>query len=804
MRLHAIRIAAVLAGVLLLLWGLSRVLVLSPGIPLWLAAVVFTAAVELILFLYRYEGSAVDPKRSRRILALRLAALAVLGWILLEPAWVREVKREPRRKVVFVYDESESMNLKDDGAADTRIAIGRKAVKDAKLEETLREAVDTVSFSAARTLLDDPETAGEGWRDTTDIAGSLESLLERVPSDEIGGVVMVTDGRHNGPAPIEDAARRFGILDAPIGIISVGSDKPPRDAAVVSLEAPDSLYEGDRMRVLADLKFDGLRGKSAKVVLRQGAKELDQRTLAIPQDSHREQVRFSCMPEIGNNGQYEVEILALEGERFTDNNRVKFETSVTDARTHVLLVDNHPRWEFRYLRNLFYGRDKSVHLQYVLLQPDRIEGQVDPPVPASASRPFGDARATLLPQTEEEWRKFDVIIFGDLPPQAIGEEQWGWISKSVRERAAMLVMIAGPRHFPRLIESQAGRDLVPAELDWDSTLPIAAPPKPFRFALTAEGMRHPATRQSSGTSSNEEMWAQFPEIQWRHPVVSLKEGAELLLTAAEDEEDLGQTGSAGMDAALDVLAQRREREIRSALLVTRQTGRGRVALLLTDRMWRLREGAGDVFHHRFWGNLVRWGAGPMLRAGGQRVRLGTDRLVYTPDERPLVTARLRDASLNPVEDRKLTAEVTRNGEKIASMELRPSEEKNGLHEAALDPFREPGKYEVRLKGKEAERLTVEDGGKEPMVSFTVAGSRGPVETAETTRDPKRMEAIATLSNGKVVAPAEAASLAALFLGDREERKEIRETSLWDNLPVLLLLVSLLGSEWVLRRSGGLP
>jgi len=40
---------------------------------------------------------------------------------------------------------------------------------------------------------------------------------------------------------------------------------------------------------------------------------------------------------------------------------------------------------------------------------------------ASAAREFGEARADRLPATEEEWRKFDVIILGDIPDGALSE-----------------------------------------------------------------------------------------------------------------------------------------------------------------------------------------------------------------------------------------------------------------------------------------------------------------------------------------------------------------------------------------------
>jgi len=787
-----------------ILLGISTLIRISPDWPLWVVAAAFAVAVELILALYQYEAGAVSRRRARWIVGLRIAALVLLGWMLVEPTWVREVEREPRRKVVFVHDESASMHLTDDGTTDTRAAIGAEALAAARLDEQLGERMDVVRMRAARSLLGGSDEAAEGWNNATDLAGALASVLEQTSPDELAGVVMVTDGRHNRPDRVEDAARRFGILDAPVGILAVGSAEPPRDASILAVRAPDSIHLGDPMRVAVDAKFDGYKGRTAKVALLQGDEVLEEREIPIPQDRHREEIRFARVPDEGGVGRYTVAITGLEDERFAENNRWDFETSITDARTNVLIVEGHPRWEFRYLRNLFHGRDKSIHLQYVLFNPDRIAGQTEEPLPATASRPFGEARATRLPASEEEWRKFDVIILGDLAPDALSENEWGIIDRCVRERAALLVLVAGPRHFPRMIASRTGRDLVPAEVEWGKPEFIKSSGAPLRFELTAEGSRHPVTRQSVGGKSDAALWSSFPTLSWRHPVTSLKEGSEVLLNATRDGEAPAIVGNEGLDAALDALAQRRKRETESALLVTRQTGRGKTALLLTDRTWRLREGAGDTFHHRFWGNLVRWGAGPILRSGGERVRLGTDQLTYTPDDRPRVTARLRDATLKPVSDATLVAELVRDGKVVATVPLAAVKDSNGLHEGSFDRQREPGRYEVRVKGTATERLIREDGGTQPVAAFQVVGSRGPVELADTTPDPALMETIASLSGGKVVPPERAGELASLFLSDRTKRTEIRESTLWDNAIVLLLLASVLGSEWILRRSGGLP
>lgn len=799
----AVRYMVVALGTWGLLEGISHIVRIAPMWPLWLIASVIAATVELILFLYRYEAGAVTPGRARCIIGLRLLALAVLVWILIEPVWVRKTQREIQREVVVVMDDSGSMHLKDDGTEATRIAIGEAALTKSKIVENLRKTMRVRVVRAARSVQAEGEKVADGWGDSTDLAAALDTVLEQVSPDELAGVILVSDGRHNRPDRVEDVTRRFGILDAPIGLVAVGSEEPPKDAAILSVRAPEAIHLGDRMRVSAELKFDGYKGQTAKVYLRQGDKILERREIAIPQDHHREEIHFAQIPEKGGVNDYRVEIDELDGERFKENNRWDFETSITDAKTNVLIVEAYPRWEFRYLRNLFYGRDKSVQLQYVLMHPDQISNQANPAIPASASRPFGDALATRLPASEQEWRKFDVIILGDIDAKVIDDATWKIISRCVNERAALLVMIAGPRAMPHAIDSETGRALVPAEMDFNHRNYFNEGGQEFRFHLTPEGDRHPVTQQGGGSSANERIWSEFPTLKWRHPVTGLKEGAEVLLTATDIDTNPVVATSADLNDALDAMAKRREREAKTALLVTRQTGKGKVALLLTDRTWRLREGAGDLYHHQFWGNLVRWGAGPVLRSGGSRARLGTDQLTYTPDDHVMVTARLRDTNLNPVDDT-VVAEVVSDGKVISTVPLTAVKDSNGLYEASLERFTKSGKYDVRLRGDKANSLIREDGAKELTTRFHVVGSRGPVELAETTLNRPLLETIASLSGGVVVTPDKMGELATLFLTDKNKRDEVRESSLWDNGWVLALLTILLGSEWVIRRVGGLP
>jgi hypothetical protein len=775
----------VLLGVIILL---SRWLEVNPFWPAWVIPLIGALGAELVFWSYRYERTAVSPRRGGWLLGLRLATLGLLLWILLQPVWSRFVEREIEREVIIMIDDSASMDLVDDGQTKTRLELAREQLEASGVLEELDGKVGIREIRAARRALMDDKTEVEGWDQATDLSGGLETVLDQVPPDQLAGVVLLSDGRHNRPGSVEDVARRFGILDAPIAVIPSGSDVPPKDAAIISVRSPDSVYLGDRIRVGALLKFDGYRGKKAKLQLFAGDKELDSREISIPQDNYREEVKFRHAPEEGGVGEYRVVLSGLEDETFENNNQWNFQTVVSDARTNVLLIDQHPRWEFRYLRNLFYGRDQSIHLQSVLLKPDRISGHTPPKVVASASRPFGDANATHLPESEDEWRKFDVIIIGDIGPDSLSNEQWNILSSCVKERAALLVLVAGPESMPHAFDSDVAKELIPVNYE-SSRRTFYGSDETFRFALTNTGRNHPITAQVEGQMNNEKLWKEFPVIRWRHPVKGLQPGAEVLLYAEDaNKKKTKVTSAESLEAALSEVAKRRVREAENALLVTRQTGSGKVAMLLADRTWRLREGVGDIYHHRFWGQLVRWGAGPNLRAGTETIRLGTDQLTYTGDDRVRIMTRLRDNNLNPIVDQDPVAEVTHESGEVTQVPLKFRENSNGLYENLAGPFRRPGTYEVKVRD-------------EVITSFRVVGARSAVELSETTLNQPLLDSIARMSGGRVFDGE--GTLAELFLRGDETRTELRETSLWDIWPVFLLLAILLTAEWVIRRRGGL-
>jgi len=710
----------------------------------------------------------------------------------------------------------------DDAALVSRSQIAREVLTrknpatNASLLESLEATYDVTVLRFGREAVELPDPASpaavtddSGFRMRTDLTGALTQTLDRVPAESLAGVLLLSDGRHNGDVPVDDPARSLGLTGAPLHAVAIGSARGPKDAAFLKVEAPESIYLGDRLKIRAEIKADGMKGAQLKVILRQGETEIESQTLAVPEDSHRTTVRLAHTPPDKGIFAYSLRLETVAGELFTNNNDWPFETAVTDDRTNVLLVDSVPRWEFRYLRNLFYGRDKSVHLQYLLLHPDEIQGQSPrPAVFASASRKFGDAEATRLPEKFEEWMKFDVIILGDVPPAALPAQTWETIEKAVAERGAMLVVVAGSRSMPHAYQSEVVKRLLPLDFAPGAAALFDGPEESFAVRLTAEGKNSPILALGASQVETAQIWSGAPPFMWRHPVRAAKPGAEVL-AYAEPAGRRPPAAGATAEERLAAFARQRQFEAERALLTTSRYGLGRVALFTTDQTWRLRYGVGDTHHHRLWGNLLRWGTEENLRAGTDTVRLGTDALTYETGQRVRLLARLTAEGYKPETKADVSAAIfAPDGTQVASRKLTYRDGSSGLYEAELEPLPATGRYRVELVGADVERLLRTSTGAGPKLEkvethFTQLATLNPVELGDLAVDADLLRRATTLAGGRVVTPAEASGLAQAFGTGTKTLEERRETTLWDNWPLLTLLLAALTTEWLLRRRAGL-
>ncbi len=641
------------------------------------------------------------------------------------------------------------------------------------------------------------------FRSKTDYAKSLEQVIKEVSLDSLAGILMLTDGCNNGDSDPLAVCRRLGGLGIPVSSIIIGGTEIPKDIAIINVAAPDSVYLDDKVRIRAVIQFNGLVGEVIKVNLLEGDKIVDDREIVVASDNYKEEVRFSHMPTAHGITHYTVETSVIEGELSSENNSWGLDVAVSDDRTNVLLVDSFPRWEFRYLRNLFYGRDKSIHLQYILFNPDKITEQKKRPlIYASASRKFGDSEATMFPSDEKDWRMFDAIILGDVDPEDLSARVIAEIKKCVEERGALLVVSAGARFMPHHYDNQDLKDLLPITYAPAARPMFKSPEQDYKIKLTAAGREHPIMQQSESSAENDEIWASMPVMRWRMPVESLKPGATVL-AFAQPGDDQGMDFSATQEERELYLENRLEQEARNALVVVHRYGQGTVVMLPFDRTWRWRYGVGDVYHHKFWGQLMRWGAGENLRSGGEHIRLGTDKLVYSPGDNVKVVSRLIDKSYSGVNKKRFGAVLKYDGRTIMRKEFDYREDSNGYYDLEFKVPYESGYYTISLAGDVIDELRDDGSLKDIETIISVKTLDNPIERSVLNADPTFPSKMAATTGGKLLTPTDIMNLDSIFGEGNREEILLQEKTLWDKWPLFILMSIIIGFEWFFRKKGGL-
>lgn len=633
---------------------------------------------------------------------------------------------------------------------------------------------------------------------------------------EPAGVLMLSDGQDNGQENVEPLARQLGSAGGVFSAVLVGAEKPPTDAAVISVDAPDAVYLSDKLLLTARLKLDGLDRRNVRVSLLDGDKIADTQTVQVSGDSFRTTLQLADEPKTACLHSYRVEIEPQPGEVFCANNSYPVTISVTDEQTKMLLVDDRPRWEFRYLKNLFMERDKSVRLQHVLLHPDVIAGQaLRPDVPASTSRPAGLEEATLLPASESEWLKFDVVVIGDLDRQQLSEKDLKALRKFVADRGGTAIFLAGPNGMPGAFAGTPLAELLPLQLG-NADQPAASQPTPtggFAVGLTDLGKESTLMRLDSQAERSEEVWQNLPPFYRRSPYLEASPAGSVLAYALDPGSPRWLTeGEPEATTNPDALARRRlDYQRRHALIVTAQVGYGKVLVLNTDCTWRLRYRSGDLYHHRFWGQVLRWATAGKLPSGTSTVKIGTDRTRYAPGERPVVRAKLIREDYSPVVANDVSVCVRQGEKSIAHVPMKYQSDSPGMYAATLDAL-PAGAYELELEGqtvkdmlaKEA-ALTTRPADQPARVATTMSvdPSSGS-EEVELAANRGLLVRLAGLSAGGAVAPVDQAERAIASLPAGEYRQERRfQLDLWDSWILLGLFIAAATTEWILRKRVGL-
>ncbi len=849
-------------------------LVLTPpleSLPAWLqlilAAIGFATTAGLLLWLYSYEVRLVRPATAIGLLGLRALVLALLWLVVLQPVVSRPSSEKLTGRVLVALDRSDSMSIADpqrDNVDKVKLARGlglaSDICKDEQLDTWLKQYADRGApiFSAnpsgeteralhnqvvgridsltrlqlaQKILVGDktrlipelsrrhgleivgfsqeigdltPEevtaltssTGADAKSAFTDLRLPLLRALERSGPDrgKVLGIVLLTDGQHNwGPLPSAKASE-LGKLGVPIFPIVIGARQPPADIAVINVQAPTTVFKNSEVPVEARIQVNGITPRELLVTLEQQGKSPLEERIQHDGKTSSYTVRFQPkMDEIGTK-KLVVKVRHEREELRDDNNSRALVVNVADDKAKVLLIDGEARWEFHYLSTAL-ARDRSMEIKTVVFSQPRLGGS-----PEEELQKTGYP-ATQLPPEPDALNSFDCIILGDVLPEQLPMADRVRLEKYVSERGGTLVFLAGKRAMPLAFgNTPADREidpllrLLPIEEPREFT-PVAG----FPIALTGEGRLTAFLQMESGADASERRWAELPPHYWGL-IGKAKPGAVPLASV--------RAGKINPDPKVQA-----EQERSNALILRQHYGFGRVLFVGLDSTWRWRFKTGDIYHHKFWGQVIRWAATDKpLITGNEYVRFGTREPIYRAGQEIEFIVRLSDAARtlgpNALTGARLFRVVEGKPDENAGLvpltrrEHRPKELEAKFRDLA------PGNYVVELAIPDlADQLQPPLGpdGKPTKLrtAFTVSQPDS-AEMVELGTNRSLLEDLAQRSDGQVFEPEDAGELVERLKKAISMRQFRHETRLWRSAWTLVLFLLLLTVEWVGRKLAGLP
>ena len=621
------------------------------------------------------------------------------------------------------------------------------------------------------------------------------------------GVVILTDGQHNwGESPLKWIAKLKESQvpepgedrpKLPIYAVVCGSLIPPSDVAVTSVKAmPPTVFKHADAAIEARVLINNMPAGRIKVTLTYpDAPDLPSRkpiVKFINHDGTQKTVQWVTFQARMDRAATETLTVTAEPEeidgkkpedRFPDNNTKTVTINVSPDKAKVLIVDGEARWELHYLHTALI-RDETMETKSVVFDQPRLNLVREDEVKLMQ---LPDQK---LPEGEDALMNYDCIILGDVSPEQLPMIERERIEKYVSERGGTLVMLAGKRSMP-LEFFKDGDPLA-------KLLPIQNPhsvnvKQGFQVTLTAEGKQTNFLRLKAESGENQELWSELPVHYWAI-VGKAKEGAVSLAYCPADG------GLFGIEEA-----QARERN--SALIVQQNYGFGRSVFVGLDSTWRWRYRKGDEYHHKFWGQIIRWAASDRaLVTGNEFIRFGVREPTYRADKEVEILVRMNDKVKKLAPNALAGAFYRKKPDGTEESQALASLKPHAVIPRELDGKQSnlpPGDYSMELAIPDIEDKLNGPDGKKLRASFKVLPPDSG-ELLDLSTNKELLDEIAKKTGGEVYLAEDAGKLLEKLQSKKDQREHRYEKRLWQSWLLMIPLLILLALEWGIRKLAGLP
>jgi hypothetical protein len=269
---------------------------------------------------------------------LRFIAVGFLAFLLLSPLLRTSSNRVEKPIVVLLQDNSQSIAVnrsKDDSI--------RYIQAISELEKKLSGKYEVKNYSFGSSLKEDDAMKFSFNEKVTDISSALEQIADVYTNQNLGAVILATDGIYNegsSPAYLKEK------LHVPVYTIGLGDTSVKRDLILSNVYYNRTVFLGDYFPVKAEWLADFCPNETSSLTLREltggPVKTIDTKQITFHGNEDQGTVDFLLKADAPGLKHYRLTLSSVPNESSPFNNEKDLFVEVQEKKEKVLIVANAP------------------------------------------------------------------------------------------------------------------------------------------------------------------------------------------------------------------------------------------------------------------------------------------------------------------------------------------------------------------------------------------------------------------------------------------------------------------------------
>ncbi len=692
------------------------------------------------------------PSHLAGLAGLRALALVALLLLLFNPYSNRQEPDPEGFRVAVLADASGSMETRDvrDGQFSRRELVEEWLQNpDTRPMRTLTGngyRIDRYRFSEHLAPLRGDRL--EILPGRTGLGDVLNETLERTEAqrDNLGGVLLLSDGHHNTGTSAQEAARRYRSRGIPVTTIGVGSREPPGEVRGDFAVSRVHTERAEPVELPVELSNTHDSDRIVRLRLSDEAGTVDEREIVIPAGTEEHRERFTVTPVRRGDHLYRLSIQDLDtGGNGDEQMRYAFVSAEEPETFAVLYLGGRLNPEYRFIERGIVDSDQIGLESLIRTGPESF-------FQALSEDNEADAPSGAFPQERSFLNRFDALLVDTRVLADMSDDGIEALADFVSVRGGGILFFGPLEEIPEKIAGALPvlktEERVPRE-----RLRLEIEPAPI-FGHLEGGRLFGSPALFFGDNM---------------PVVVTREW---------------KTG------ARPVL--RREGHENEVIMAAQAFGAGRVAYTGTEStwQWRMASSGGLEQHRLFWENLLVW----LSSAGKPRLTVSSQGEQYALGESVNLQADVLGSDFRPARDASVSVRVTYPSGETWDRRLQPAFDVGGRYRTSFSAD-QPGEYRARY------RIDFADGARMERDVYFLATHAG-TEGEDTRYRESLLRDLARITGGDFHHYSELSDFDNLALSDEVPVRDSRVY--WaDHGLFLTLFMAALAAEWYFRRRLGL-